>query len=300
MKSLLSLLSRYVLTLCLVALAAFVAFHLWQRYESMAWTRNARVSVDVVQLAPEVSGTVSSVTVQDNQYVHRGDILYTIDPERFRLAVINAASDAEAKRQDMKVRQATAKRRRQLANIASQEVIEQTAAEAARAAAAYQGARAALELAQLNLDRSTVRSPVDGYVTNLRLRAGDYANAGDTRIAIIDSDSFWITGYFEETRLRQIQIGSAARMTLMGFDQPVTGHVESIGRGIEDDNGAPGHLGLPNVAATFSWVRLAQRIPVRIHIDKVPAGVLLVAGMSAQVEIVASEADGSPFMKREQ
>ncbi len=300
MKSLLSLLSRYVLTLCLVALAAFVAFHLWQRYESMAWTRNARVSVDVVQLAPEVSGTVSSVTVQDNQYVHRGDILYTIDPERFRLAVINAASDAEAKRQDMKVRQATAKRRRQLGNIASQEVIEQTAAEAARAAAAYQGARAALDLAQLNLNRSTVRSPVDGYVTNLRLRAGDYANAGDTRIAIIDSDSFWITGYFEETRLRQIQIGSAARMTLMGFDQPVTGHVESIGRGIEDDNGAPGHLGLPNVAATFSWVRLAQRIPVRIHIDKVPAGVLLVAGMSAQVEIVASEADGSPFMKREQ
>jgi multidrug resistance efflux pump len=300
MKSLLSWLSRYVLTLCLVALAAFVAFHLWQRYESMAWTRNARVSVDVVQLAPEVSGTVSSVTVQDNQYVHRGDILYTIDPERFRLAVINAASDAEAKRQDMKVRQATAKRRRQLGNIASQEVIEQTAAEAARAAAAYQGARAALDLAQLNLNRSTVRSPVDGYVTNLRLRAGDYANAGDTRIAIIDSDSFWITGYFEETRLRQIQIGSAARMTLMGFDQPVTGHVESIGRGIEDDNGAPGHLGLPNVAATFSWVRLAQRIPVRIHIDKVPAGVLLVAGMSAQVEIVASEADGSAFMKREQ
>ncbi|MGW6780875.1 efflux RND transporter periplasmic adaptor subunit [Brucella pseudogrignonensis] len=300
MKSLLSWLSRYVLTLCLVALAAFVAFHLWQRYESMAWTRNARVSVDVVQLAPEVSGTVSSVTVQDNQYVHRGDILYTIDPERFRLAVINAASDAEAKRQDMKVRQATAKRRRQLGNIASQEVIEQTAAEAARAAAGYQGARAALDLAQLNLNRSTVRSPVDGYVTNLRLRAGDYANAGDTRIAIIDSDSFWITGYFEETRVRQIQIGSAARMTLMGFDQPVTGHVESIGRGIEDDNGAPGHLGLPNVAATFSWVRLAQRIPVRIHIDKVPAGVLLVAGMSAQVEIVASEADGSPFMKREQ
>ncbi len=300
MKSLLSSLSRYVLTLCLVALAAFIAFHLWQRYESMAWTRNARVSVDVVQLAPEVSGTVSSVVVQDNQYVHRGDILYTIDPERFRLAVINAASDAEAKRQDMKVRQATAKRRSQLGNIASQEVIEQTAAEAARAAAAYQGARAALDLAQLNLNRSTVRSPVDGYVTNLRLRAGDYANAGDTRIAIIDSDSFWITGYFEETRLRQIQIGSPARMTLMGFDQPVAGHVESIGRGIEDDNGAPGHLGLPNVAATFSWVRLAQRIPVRIHIDKVPAGVLLVAGMSAQVEIVASEADGSAFMKREQ
>ncbi len=105
-----------------------------------------------------------------------------------------------------------------------------------------------------------IRSPVEGYVTNLRLRDGEYAKAGETKIAIIDRASFWITGYFEETRLRRIHIGRPARIKLMGFDQPVTGHVESIGRGIEDDNGAPGHLGLPNVAATFSWVRLAQRI----------------------------------------
>ncbi|WP_421522227.1 efflux RND transporter periplasmic adaptor subunit [Ochrobactrum quorumnocens] len=298
MKSLLSLLTRYLLTLCVVVLAAFVAFQLWQRYESMAWTRNARVSVDVVQIAPEVSGTISSVFVHDNQYVHRGDILYAIDPERFRLAVINAEADAEAKRQDMLLRQATAKRRSRLGNIASQEVIEQAAGEAAQAAAAYQGAKAALELAKLNLHRSTILSPVEGYVTNLRLRGGDYANAGETKIAIIDAASFWITGYFEETRLGQIHVGRPARMKLMGFDQPVTGHVESIARGIEDDNGAPGHLGLPNVEATFSWVRLAQRIPVRIHIDTVPAGVLLVAGMTAQVEIVATDADGSAFIER--
>lgn len=299
MNSLLSLSSRYLLTLCVVALAVFVAFHLWQRYESMAWTRNARVSVDVVQIAPEVSGTIRSVSVHDNQYVHRGDILYAIDPERFRLAVINAEAEVEARRQDMLIRQATARRRSRLGDIASQEVIEQAAGEAAQAAAAYQGAKAALELAKLNLARTTIRSPVEGYVTNLRLRGGDYANAGETKIAIIDSASFWITGYFEETRLRRIHIGRRARMKLMGFDQPVTGHVESIGRGIEEDNGAPGHLGLPNVEATFSWVRLAQRIPVRIHIDRVPAGVLLVAGMSAQVEIAAAEDDGSSFMKRE-
>ena len=300
MTSLLSLFSRYLITLCVVALAALVAFHLWQRYESMAWTRNARVSVDVVQIAPEVSGTIRSVSVHDNQHVHRGDILYAIDPERFRLAVINAEAEAEARRQDMLIRQAAAKRRSRLGNIASQEVIEQAAGEAAQAAAAYQGAKAALELAKLNLARTMIRSPVEGYVTNLRLRDGGYVKAGETKIAIIDSTSFWITGYFEETRLRRIQIGLPARMKLMGFDQPVTGHVESIGRGIEDDNGAPGHLGLPNVAATFSWVRLAQRIPVHIHIDKVPAGVLLVAGMSAQVEIAASEADGSSSIKRDE
>ncbi|WP_313031995.1 HlyD family secretion protein [Brucella sp.] len=300
MKSLLSLLSRYLITLCVVALAALVAFHLWQRYESMAWTRNARVSVDVVQIAPEVSGTIHSVSVHDNQYVHRGDILYAIDPERFRLAVINAEAEAEARRQDMLIRQAAARRRSRLGDIASREVIEQAAGEAAQAAAAYQGAKAALELAKLNLARTMIRSPVEGYVTNLRLRDGEYAKAGETKIAIIDRASFWITGYFEETRLRRIHIGRPARIKLMGFDQPVTGHVESIGRGIEDDNGAPGHLGLPNVAATFSWVRLAQRIPVRIHIDRVPAAVMLVAGMTAQVEIAAAEDDGSSFRKRDQ
>ncbi len=200
----------------------------------------------------------------------------------------------------MLIRQAAARRRSRLGDIASREVIEQAAGEAAQAAAAYQGAKAALELAKLNLARTMIRSPVEGYVTNLRLRDGEYAKAGETKIAIIDRASFWITGYFEETRLRRIHIGRPARIKLMGFDQPVTGHVESIGRGIEDDNGAPGHLGLPNVAATFSWVRLAQRIPVHIHIDKVPAGVLLVAGMTAQVEIAAAEDDGSSFRKRDQ
>jgi multidrug resistance efflux pump len=139
MTSLLSLFSRYLITLCVVALAALVAFHLWQLYESMAWTRNARVSVDVVQIAPEVSGTIRSVSVHDNQHVQRGDILYAIDPERFRLAVINAEAEAEARRQDMLIRQAAAKRRSRLGNIASQEVIEQAAGEAAQAAAAYQG-----------------------------------------------------------------------------------------------------------------------------------------------------------------
>ncbi|MBB4096384.1 HlyD family secretion protein [Ochrobactrum pecoris] len=298
MKSLLSLLSRYALTLCVVALAAFVAFHLWKRYESTPWTRDGRVSVDVVQIAPEVSGTISSVSVHDNQYVHRGDILYSIDPERFRLAVINAEADAEAKRQEMLVRQAAAKRRSQLANIASQEVIQQTAGEAAQAVAVYQGAKAALDLAKLNLIRSTIRSPVDGYVTNLRLRAGDYANAGETKIAILDSATFWITGYFEETKLGKIHVGSPASMKLMGFDQPVTGHVESISRGIEEVNGAPGHHGLPQIEATFSWVRLAQRIPVRIHIDNVPPEIVLVAGMTANVEIGAVDRDGSLFSKR--
>ncbi|TBN19619.1 efflux RND transporter periplasmic adaptor subunit [Agrobacterium cavarae] len=291
MKPVLSLLGRYALTLCFVAVSAFIALKTWNHYERTPWTRDGRVGVDVVQIAPEVSGTVNAVPVVDNQYVRRGDILYEIDPERLRLAVALAEAEVEAKRQDVIVRQATARRHSQLKDIVSQEAAQQSSGAAAVAGAAYQSAVAALDLAKLNLARATVRAPVDGYVTNLRLRPGDYATAGVTKVAVLDAASFWITGYFEETKIRQIRVGDQARIMLMGFAQPVTGHVESLGRGIENSNDAPGHLGLPNVAATFSWVRLAQRIPVRIKIDRAPSDVELAAGMTATVEILASNAE---------
>lgn len=287
MKPVLSLLGRYVLTLLVVGLSAFVAVKAWTHYERTPWTRDGRVGVDVVQIAPEVSGTVRSVPVTDNQYVKRGDVLYEIDPERLRLAVALAEADVEAKRQDMIVRQATARRHSQLKGVVSQEAVQQSRGAAAVAGAAYQSALAALDLARLNLARATVRSPIDGYVTNLRLRPGDYATAGATKVAILDASSFWITGYFEETKIRDVRVGSPVQIKLMGFDQAVSGHVESIGRGIENSNDAPGHLGLPHVAETFSWVRLAQRIPVRIRIDQVPSGVELAAGMTATVEVIS-------------
>ena len=291
MTPILSLLGRYALTLCLVAVSAFIALKAWNQYERTPWTRDGRVGVDVVQIAPEVSGTVNAVPVVDNQYVRRGDILYEIDPARLRLAVSLAEAEVEAKRQDVIVRQATARRHSQLKDVVSQEAAQQSSGAAAVAGAAYQSAVAALDLAKLNLARSTVRAPVDGYVTNLRLRPGDYATAGVTKVAVLDAASFWITGYFEETKIRQIRVGDRAHIMLMGFDQPVTGHVESLGRGIENSNDAPGHLGLPNVTATFSWVRLAQRIPVRIKIDRVPSDVELAAGMTATVEILASDSE---------
>lgn len=286
MKSILSLLSRYALTLCVVSVSAIVALKAWSHYEKTPWTRDGRVGVDVVQIAPEVSGTIRSVPVADNQHVKQGDILYEIDPERLQLAVALAEADAEAKRQDMIVRQTTAHRHSQLKDVISQEITQQSGGAAAIASATYQAAATTLELAKLNLARSTIRSPIDGYVTNLKLRAGDYATAGVTKIAILDATSFWITGYFEETKIQQIHVGAPAQAKLMGFDQPIAGYVESIGRGIENSNDTPGHLGLPNVAATFSWVRLAQRIPVRILIDHVPSGVELAAGMTATVEIM--------------
>lgn len=285
MKSLLSLLGRYALTLSAVAVATLLAFMMLQHYVQMPWTRDGRVRADVVRVAPDVSGQISRVAVRDNQWVNHGDVLYSIDPHWLTLAVVSAQADVDAKRHEMLMRQDAARRRSQIKGVISGEDVQQTGSAANIAVANYHSALAALELAQLNLSHATVRSPVAGYVTHLRLRPGDYATAGETKVAIVDAQSFWVVGYFEETKLRHIRVGSSAHIALMGFDPVITGHVESIGHGIGDNNDETGGLGLPDVEPTFSWVRLAQRIPVRIHIDALPEGVELVAGLSASVSV---------------
>jgi RND family efflux transporter MFP subunit len=286
MKSLLSLLGRYALTLSAVAVATLLAFMVWKHYAQTPWTRDGRVRADVVQIAPDISGPVSSVAVRDNQWVNRGDVLYAIDPHWLKLSVLSAQADVEAKRHELLMRQDAARRRAQIKGMISSEDIQQTRSAASVAAANYQGALAALELAQLNLSHAVVRSPVAGYVTHLRLRPGNYATAGETKVAIIDAQSFWVVGYFEETKLRHIHVGNTAQVSLMGFDPIITGHVESIGRGIGDSNDETGGLGLPEVNPTFNWVRLAQRVPVRIQLDALPEGIVLVAGLSASVSIM--------------
>lgn len=285
MKALLSLLGRYALTLSAVAVATCLAFILWKHYAQTPWTRDGRVRADVVQIAPDVSGPVISVAVRDNQWVNQGDVLYSIDPRWLKLAVVSAQADVESKRHEMLMRQDAARRRTQIKDAISREDLQQTGSAANVAAANYHGALAALALAELNLAHATVRSPVSGYVTHLRLRPGDYVTAGETKVSIVDAHSFWVVGYFEETKLRHIRVGDSAQVALMGYDPVLTGHVESIGHGIGDNNDETGGLGLPDVEPTFNWVRLAQRVPVRIHIDSLPKGVELVAGLSASVAV---------------
>ncbi|MEO3739084.1 HlyD family secretion protein [Kosakonia sp. WA-90] len=285
MKSFLSLLSRYALTLSAVVVATLLAFMLWKHYAQTPWTRDGRVRADVVQIAPDVSGPVINVAVSDNQWVNRGDVLYSIDPHWLKLAVASAQADVDAKRHEMVMRQDAATRRTRIKGVISGEDLQQTDSAANIATANYHGALAALELAKLNLSHAIVRAPVAGYITHLRLRPGDYATAGVTKVAIVDAHSFWVVGYFEETKLRHIRVGNSAHIALMGFEPTLTGHVESIGHGIGDNNDETGGLGLPEVEPTFNWVRLAQRIPVRIHIDTLPAGVELVAGLSATVSV---------------
>jgi multidrug resistance efflux pump len=277
-----------ILRICLTSVVAIVAviaaLALWHHYMLAPWTRDGRVRAEVVSIAPEVSGTVKTVNVIDNQMIHRGDVLFTIDPERFQLALAQAQAVADSRRAGMEDAQTKAGRRARLGDLAaSAEEKEQYGSDASVARANYTEALAEVNVAQLNLQRSVIRAPVNGYVTNLTLRIGDYASAGQTALVVVDSDSFWVAGYFEETKLSRVRPGSAVTIDLMGYAQPITGHVESMSRGIADQNGVAGADGLAAVNPVFTWVRLAQRVPIRIHIDKVPAGVELAAGLTCSV-----------------
>ena len=276
---------RVMVTLGMAGIAALLLSAVWRTYELSPWTRDGRVQAEVVDIAPEVPGTIFSVPVHDNQFVHKGDVLFELDPVRFRVAIAQAEAAVAKAAQQLRLGEANARRRKGLAGVVSAEEQEQYAITAAVASAELDAARASLDLANLNLARSVLHSPVNGYVTNLRLRVGDYATVGQPRVAVIDADSFWVYGYFEETTIHGVHAGDPARMKLMGYPQRLTGRVESVTRGINDQDSQIDRYGLPDVNPVFTWVRLAQRIPVRIHIETVPQGVLLVRGMTCSVSV---------------
>jgi RND family efflux transporter MFP subunit len=280
----------------MVGVAAVLVAAVWHTYMIAPWTRDGRVQAEVVDIAPEVPGTIVSVPVHDNQFVHKGDVLYQLDPVRFRIAIAEAQAAVERAARQLRLDQANARRRQGLNGVVSAEEQDQYAITAAVASAGLDAAQAALDLANLNMTRSVLHSPVNGYVTNLRLRVGDYATVGESRVAVIDADSFWIYGYFEETQVQGVHVGDPARIKLMGYRQTLTGQVESITRGITDQDSATDRYGLPDVNPVFTWVRLAQRIPVRIAIETVPPGVLLARGMTCSVSVAnAANPPDTPF-----
>ncbi len=273
------------LTLLLAVATAVFAVALWNAYMISPWTRDGRVRVNVVDVAPEVSGTIVQLLVHDNGFVHKGDALFAIDPSRYRLALAESAASLESAEQQLALRQSDVRRRQGLSGIVSAEEQEQFRSSSAVAQASVDSAEASRDTASLNLQRTVVYAPVNGYVTNLLLRVGDYVGSGSPRIAIIDADSFWVYGYFEETKIARVHVGDPATIRLMGYRALLHGHVESITRGINDQNGSPDRQGLQDVDPVFTWVRLAQRIPVRIRIDHTPPGITLAAGMTASVAI---------------
>jgi len=283
-------LARTIATLLIVAAGCAGAYELWNYYMLSPWTRDARVRADVVMIAPDVAGFVKDIQVKDNEFVYKGDVLFTLDQKRFKLALASAEASTAARQAEMLMLQSQANRRAKLTDLAaSSETKENSQHLAAAAAAAYQEALADQSTASLNLERTVVRAPVNGFVTNLTLVTGQYAAVGTQVMALIDSDSYRVEGYFEETKIPGIKPGDPVAIYLMSGGPALRGHVESISHGITDRDNLDGPELLANVNPTFEWVRLAQRIPVHIHIDDVPDNVRISAGMTCTVVLPASK-----------
>jgi multidrug resistance efflux pump len=275
-----------LITLATTALAVGLGWAMWNAYMEAPWTRDGTVRVYVVTMAPQVAGEIVQLPVTDNQLVRKGDLLVAIDPTDYKIAVDLA--DAAVQQAEVNARnvEREAQRRQELTQLAVTKEEKQTyESNAVAAQAAYQQAVARLNQARVNLQRTEIRSPVNGYVTNLLAQLGDYATVGENLISLVDADSYWVDGYFEETNLGRIHKGDPATVKLMGYPQTLDGHVDSIARAINVANAQPNGEGLATVNPIFTWVRLAQRVPVRVHIDHVPEGVHLVAGMTATVQI---------------
>lgn len=285
-SSLLPRLARVLATLAVVGLAGALGWRMWQTYMTTPWTRDGTVRAYVVTVAPQISGRIVELPVKADQFVHKGDLLMVIEPADYQIALATAEAAVARAKADLENKKAEAERRTKLSAIAaSQEEKESFAASADMAVAAYQQALANRDQAKLNLTRTRIVSPVNGYVTNLLTQVGDYGTSGQRALSVVDADSFWVDGYFEETVLSGIHLGDKAKVALMAYGTPLTGHVTGIGRGIAIPNVAPDVSGLATVNPVFTWVRLAQRVPVRIALDPVPPSVTLSAGLTATVTI---------------
>ena len=278
--------AKHLATFAIALVALLIAALTWQQYVTAPWTRDGTVRVQVANIAPQVSGQINDIPVVDNQFVHKGDVLYTIEPFDFKVAQLTGVATVQQRAADLQVKQVESDRRQHLTNLATTAEEQQIfAGNAVQAKAALDAAQQQLAQAEVNLNRTKVLSPVNGYVTNLLMRVGDFAHAGTSNISVIDADSFWIDGYFEETKMARVCVGDRAEAKLMGYAEPIIGHVGTVTRGISASNAAAGTQGLPNVDPVYTWVRLAQRVPVRVAVDNVPPGVPLVSGMTATVTI---------------
>ncbi len=289
---------RLSITLAMAAGALLVVRWMWFHYELAPWTRDGRVRADVVKVAPDEPGWVASVGVVDNQVVRRGEVLFRLDTARYEIALHQAEAAVAQRRAVLAEAQREARRNQGLGDLVASEVREQSEARVQEATAELARGVANLAAAQLDLKRAVIVAPVNGVVTNLELRPGNYLPAGVQALAMVDSDSLHVDGYFEETRLRRIRVGDRVSVRLMGESQLVYGHVESFASAIFDRERTPMNDLVANVNPTFSWVRLAQRVPVRIRLDPGEIDVRLIAGRTATVVDLSFEAPRRRWWER--
>lgn len=282
----LAFLGRFMITGLAIVAALLVGRQIWFYYLDAPWTRDGRVRADVVTVAPDVSGLVTEVLVNDEQTVHRGDVLFRIDPARFQIALQQSDAVVAARKATLDQAVRDFNRYRKLDTL-STSIEKQEGVKAAMelAEANYRQALSDHTLAELNLARSAVKAPVSGTVTNVDLRPGAYVSAGKGTFALIDSNTVRVEGYFEETKLANMAIGDKVNVTLMGYPGVLRGHVQSVAAGVADRERSASTDMLANVNPTFSWVRLAQRVPVRVAIDAPPDGFTGMVGRTATVTV---------------
>ena len=288
------LITRIVITLSAVAIAAWVLYDLYKDYLIYPWTRNGQVSAQVIQITPRVTGPLIELPIKDNQWIKKGELLFKIDPSDYEAQVDHALSDlanaqaAAAEAKDVANRASTG--HKLYSGVISEQRLVEAEFEKKAADAQVLAAKADLHSAKLNLSYTEMYAPVDGFITHLRLRKGSQAVANQSLLALVDTNSFWIDAFFKETLMENIQPGDKAIVKLMSYpDKPLEGVVDSLGWGVAQDDGSPGYQGLPTIEPSFDWIRLAQRIPVRVHLGELPPGVILRVGTTATVIILSDE-----------
>ena len=277
---------KYFSTLVIFAAAIIVGWLLWNYYMQSPWTRDGKVRAEQVSITPQVSGTITQLNIEDNQFVKAGTILFTIDSTPYHIAQLNAQAQLAQSQSELSKASNEANRRKNLPrNYISAEDMDTANINVKAAQAAVKAAEATVEQAKWQISQTTVTAPVDGWVTNLSTRTGNYATSGQPVFALVDSHSFYVVGYFEETKLRHIQPGDLAEIVLYSGHVPLSGKVQSIGRAIYDQSVESDSDLVADIKPNVPWVRLAQRVPVRIQLNQIPQGITLVSGTTCTVSI---------------
>lgn len=284
---------RILFTIVVVVMAVFAGRWVWTDYMHTPWTRDGRVRADIVTVAADVSGWVTTLNVKDGQIVKKGQLLFSVDNKRYQAALEKSKANTEGALLAWELAKHKYNRREALNNqkAISEEGLELTRINRNIAKANYDLAKTEQALAQLNVDRTDIVAPVSGQVINLNLRQGNYIGQGVSVFAIVKSDSFYVTGYFEETKVPLIHQNQAAKITLLGGGQKLSGHVVSVGKAIANTNTQSNSQLLPQVQQTFNWVRLSQRIPVDIQLHTLPKGIQLSAGMTVTIDLATDEGE---------
>ena len=288
------LLLKIILSLVLFGGALYFGYLKYQDYFENPWTRDGQVRAQVIQISPRISGSVTKIAVIDNQFVHKGDLLFEIDPSPFEIQIKQIEAELKREKINAKGRKVEYERVNTIASrdkgAVSEKDLVRHEVNYFKSLAKIDSLSEQLNNAKLNLAFTKIYASVDGYVSNINFQVGSQAVANKPILALVDSSSFWVFGFFRENMLSDVKIGDKVKVSLMAYpDKPLDGHVESIGWGISHADGNPGSNLLPSIQPVFQWIRLAQRFPVRVHLDNVPKGVELRVGLSASVMIVKNK-----------